>query len=221
VLAELYASRTRLTDAGTALLDAAPKLIGLGLGETAVGDATLARIAKLSRLRTLVLSKVRASRSALDRLGALTALERLYIEETTADDATIAGLARLRDLRVLHVAGTELSDRALATLHRFARLEELTIGHTMIGAAVADLDAWPRMHVLSLTALELDDEAVARIAQRRSLSTLDLSATEVSDPTPLAALPDLRALGLAHTRLTSSGEATVRALTARGVEVAR
>jgi len=63
--------------------------------------------------------------------------------------------------------------------------------------------------------------APRRPARRRSLSTLDLSATEISDPTPLAALPDLRALGLARTRLTSSGEATVRALVSRGVEVAR
>jgi hypothetical protein len=91
----------------------------------------------------------------------------------------------------------------------------------MVGAGIANLDAWPRMRVLSLTALEVDDEAVSRLARHRALSALDLTATEVRDPAPLASLPDLRALGLVHTKLTPAGEASARALAARGVEVAR
>src|SRR5262249_3663691 len=138
-LAELYVSKTRLTDAGTALLEAVPKLVGPRPGGTGIRDGTDPPLPKPPRLRTALPVKWRGGGTASDRPGALPAVERLYIEEPTADDATIAGLARLRDLRVLHAAGTELSDRSLATLRGFARLEELTIGHTMIGSAVADL----------------------------------------------------------------------------------
>jgi hypothetical protein len=65
------------------------------------------------------------------------------------------------------------------------------------------------------------DDEVAKIARRRSLVTLDLSATEVKDPSLLAMLPNLRTLGLAATRLSPAGEQSVKKLRARGVDVIR
>ena len=81
------------------------------------------------------------------------------------------------------------------------------------------IDAWPRLHTLSLLGLELGDAVLPSIARRRSLAALDLSSTEVRDPAPLAALPNLRILGLAQTKLTKQGQASVKALAARGIEI--
>jgi len=221
-LVELYLSRTKVGDtAVTQLLAQLPRLVALGLGETQVADATVARVAQLRELHTLVLSATRASRETLDALGGLRQLERLYLEQTRTGDSTLAALAAARELRVLHVEGTDISEEALPVLHGFARLEELTIGDTRMRDAIVELAAWPRLRTLSLLGLPLGDAAIAKLARHRPLRALDLSSTEVTDPSPLAALPDLRVLGLAQTRLSRAGTAAAAALAKRGVEIVR
>lgn len=218
-LVELYLSRTKVTDAGLSLLETTPRLEALGLGETSVGDPTIARIAKLTRLRTLVLSQAAASSSGLASLGALIDLERLYLENTAADDTTLVGLAPLRELRTLHLANTQVSEDALPMLRGFRQLDELTIGDTRMHAAIANLDAWPHLRTLTLTGLDLSDAALHTIARQTTLVTLDLSATEIHDPSPLVALPRLRTLGLVGTRLDATGLAATKTLAKRGVEI--
>ncbi|HEX7837005.1 MAG TPA: hypothetical protein VF469_06050, partial [Kofleriaceae bacterium] len=87
--------------------------------------------------------------------------------------------------------------------------------------AACDLSAWPRLRTLSLTGLLVTDQALPLLAARPSLVALDLSATDVHDPSPLAALPRLRTLGLAQTKLSRAGNAAVKRLAARGVEIIR
>lgn len=220
-LAELYISFTKVTDAGLALLDQRPQLAGLGLAEAKIGPVTLARIAKLTGLRTLVLTGVDVPADALHGLGRLHELESLYLERTRTGDETLAALAPLRYLRTLHLGNTSVSEASLAILRNFTLLEELTIGDTQMRATIAELDAWPQLHTLSLIGLELGDAVLPSIARRTSLATLDLSGTEVRDPAPLAALPNLRTLGLAQTKLSKEGEASVKVLAKRGVEVVK
>jgi len=221
-LAELYVSRTMVGDRGLAILDGVPHLAALGLGHTQIGDATFDRIAKLGELHTLVLSDVRVEAQALAKLAALHGLERLYLDQTRAGDVTLAVLAPLHDaLRVLHLEGSDVSEDGLAALRAFTELDELTIGDTRMHAGVADLAAWPRLRTLSLVGLDLTDKAMPQLAARPSLVVLDLSATEVRDPSPLTALPHLRTLGVAQTKLSAAGAAAVKRLAARGVEIVR
>jgi len=221
-LTELYLSYTAIDDAGTAVLDRLPHLAALGLGHTRIGDAALERIARLGELHTLVLSKVASSPEALVRLAALHRLERLYLDRSHAGDIVIAALATSRDtLRVLHLSGSDVSEAGLPALRALGELEELTLGDTRMGDDAADLSAWPRLRTLSLTGLLLSDGAMPQLAARPSLVTLDLSATEVHDPSPLAALPRLRMLGVAQTSLSRAGSAAVKRLAARGVEIVR
>ena len=221
-LTELYVSHTGLGDAGLAVLDQLPHLVALGVGWTRIGDATLARIARLGELHTLVLSRIAAAPDALARIGALHHLERVYLDLTHADDSVVAALAPAADtLRVLHLAGTEVSDAGLAGLRALGALVELTAGDTRMHGAIAEVAAWPQLRTLSLTGLELGDAALPGIAAQPSLVTLDLSATEIRDPSPLAALPRLRSLGVAQTRLSAAGNAALKRLAARGVEVVR
>jgi hypothetical protein len=105
-------------------------------------------------------------------------------------------------------------------LRGFARLEELTIGDTQVTAAVLAID-WPRLHTWSLLGLQLRDPDVAALAHHTSLTALDLTATEITDPSPLAVLPNLRVLGVAETRLSKAGLDAVKRLEARGVEIKR
>jgi hypothetical protein len=221
-LVELYVSFTAVGDPGLAFVDRAPHLTALGLGHTRIGDAAIERIAGLAGLHTLVLSSVGASPEAFEKLGSLRALERLYLDQTHAGDAALAALAPAHaTLRVLHLGGSDVSDAGLPALRAFTELDELTIGDSRMHAGIADLSAWPRLRTLSLVGLDLDDKAVPLLAARPSLAVLDLSATEVRDPSPLAALPHLRTLGVAQTRLSATGVAAIKRLAARGVEIVR
>jgi Leucine-rich repeat (LRR) protein len=219
-IVELYVSKTRVTDAGLAILDGLLKLEALGVGDLGVGDATLARIAKLRGLHTLVLSKAKA-RKSLASLGSLHGLIRLYLDDTNTDDDTIAALAKLGDLRILHLAGSSISDISLPKLRTFRHLDELTLGDTRVTKAIANLEAWPGLRTLSVFGLDLGDAQLAAIAKRWSLVTLDVSATEVTDPTPLAALSNLRTLGVTNLKLSATGTAVLKTFSARGVEVVR
>jgi Leucine-rich repeat (LRR) protein len=218
MLAELYLSKTSIGD--TELLDKTPNLVALGLGETQVGDATLARVAKLVKLRTLVLSAMRPKTASFAQLGALHDLERLYLDQTPVDDTAIAAFAELHQLRVLHLAGTEISDLALQTLSALP-LEELTIGDTRVSPAVAEIDAWPHLRTLSLLGLALHDPQLPALAKRWALQTLDVSSTDVTDPAALSALPHLHTLGLAQVKLSRDGKASAAKLVAHGVDVVR
>jgi Leucine Rich Repeat (LRR) protein len=221
-LVELYLSHTTVGDRGLELLDRLPHLAALGLGHTRIGEPTLERIARLGELHTLVLSKVPATPEALARLGALHLLERVYLDSTQADDRVVAALATSRDtLRVLHLAGSQVSDDGVAALRALGELHELTVGDTRMHTAIADLSAWSRLRTLSLVGLELADAALPLLAARPSLVVLDVSATDIRDPSPLAALPRLRTLGVAQTRLSPAGVAALKRLAARGVEIVR
>ena len=219
-LAELYVSRTVVGDQGLAILDSVPHLAALGLGHTQIGGATFDRIAKLGELHTLVLSDVHVSPQTFAKLASLHVLERLYLDQTRAGDVTLAVLLPAHEtLRVLHLEASEVSEDGLAALRAFTELDELTIGDTRMRAGIADLAAWPRLRTLSLVGLELSDKAVPQLAAHKSLVTLDLSATEVHDVSPLTALPHLRTLGVAQTRLSAAGVAATKRLAARGVEI--
>jgi internalin A len=217
-LEELYVSHTKVTDIGLAVLDRLPHLIGLGLGETAITEATIARVAKLVELRTLVLSKTRTEQ--LGSLGALHRLERLYLNDTHLGDTDFANYGKLTRLRVLHVDTTDISNDSLDVLRGFKRLEELTIGDTRVEPDVTRLEL-PHVHTLSLVGLELHDTDLAGLAHLTALTGLDLSATEVTDPSPLAMLPNLRVLGLAETKLSKTGIEWVKTLAARGIDIRR
>jgi Leucine-rich repeat (LRR) protein len=219
-LVELYLSNTKVTDAGMAILDATPRLEALGLGHTAVLDATLARIAKLSELRTLVLSGTRPDPGVFVELGKLAKLERLYVDETHAE-ATLVTALQGRALRVLHIAATSVNDEALPALRTFALLDELTIGDTRLLGFAGDISAWPRLRTLSMLGLEIGDAALPAIARAKQLERLDLSSTNVTNPAPLAALPALVELGLSQTKLTTEGKTAANALQKRGVIVVR
>jgi hypothetical protein len=221
-LVELYLSFTAVGDAGLAFVDRVPHLTALGAGHTQIGDAAIERIARLGELHTLVLSNARVSPEAFVQLGGLSVLERLYLDQTHAGDAVLAALAPAHGtLRVLHLGGSDVSDVGLPALRVLTELDELTIGDSRMHAGIADLSAWPRLRTLSLVGLDVGDKALSSLAARASLVVLDLSATEIRDPSPLAALPHLRTLGVAQTRLSPAGVAAVKRLAARGVQIVR
>jgi hypothetical protein len=69
--------------------------------------------------------------------------------------------------------------------------------------------------------LQVRDSELPSIVRRSSLVTLDLSATDITDPSPLIAMPKLRLLGLSNTLLSPAGQSAVGSFATRGIEVVR
>ncbi|HEY5935229.1 MAG TPA: hypothetical protein VIU61_11355, partial [Kofleriaceae bacterium] len=172
-------------------------------------------------LTTLVLNNVPATYEAILKLAGLHRLERLYLEGTRVGDSTLTAFAKLRALRTLRLASTDVSDSALPVLRTFALLEELTLADTRMRAGIADLTAWPHLRTLTVAGLPLGDDALVAFAKRTTLETLDLSGTDITDPSPLAPLRNLAVLGLEATKLGKKGQAFVKELESRGVEIVR
>lgn len=212
-LVELYLGKTAITDRGAQLLDVLPRLEALSLAETKVSDPTFARIGNLAELHTLVLSKTRSTALAgYAPIAKLAKLGRLYLDDTNLGDHAAGGFAALSELRILHLGGSQVGDETLLTvLHPLAQLAEITLGDTRITAlAVSDLSPWPRLQTVSLVGLAITDAHLPTLARHAPLATLDLSATDLTDPSPLLALPRLRTLGLSQTRLSPAGLAALK-----------
>jgi hypothetical protein len=59
-----------------------------------------------------------------------------------------------------HLEGSEVSDAGIAALRALGELEELTLGDTRLHGAIVDRSSWPRLRTLSLTGLDLTDQAL-------------------------------------------------------------
>ena len=213
-LRQLFLSRTTVGDAGLAALGPLRDLAVLALADTPISGASAERIARMGGLRTLVLDGVRWNSEAFAALGSLLALEALHLERTALSDESLRALATMRQLRALHLQDTNITDEGLAAFAYAdpasaagpadrATLEVLTLGNTSITDPVAAVAPWPALRTLSLYGLPVEDRALRLLVVKHPrLQLLNLGATDIADPSPLADLPQLRSLGLLETRLT-------------------
>lgn len=170
-----------------------------------VGDADLAIIARMGRLRELRLAKMPITDEGLRSVAELQRLRHLVLRGTPITDrgleylagldlrlldvsdtqVTGQGLARLRSLRGLMAYNVQLKDEDLGGFHWDQSLIELGIGDTQVG-----------------------DLGVEQIAKANpDLRFLDLQGTGVTNVSMVSVgqLADLEALQLARTRVTDEG----------------
>src|SRR5262249_30618006 len=102
-------------------------------GSKAVNGDTLALIAGLASLQTLVLFDTPLDDAGLVRLEGLPELRTLYLSSTQVTDAGLVHLAALPGLETLSLTNTKVSDDGLAHLERLPRLRELHLATTRVG----------------------------------------------------------------------------------------
>jgi hypothetical protein len=88
----------------------------LHMGRTGIGDATLAHLARLTRLRDLRLQGTRVTDAGVRRLATLARLEVLDLSDTSVGDAGLLALAGLPELRLLIVDHTKVTEAAISEL---------------------------------------------------------------------------------------------------------
>ena len=181
----------RLTDAGiSAVVAALPELSHLDLFNTRATDATVHRLAGMSRLRTLNLAG------------------------TSVSDACVESLARLPGLVNLHLGWTQISSTGLRLIAKLPSLEALALRNTLVDdAGLEHLAAARRLTLLSLQSTSVGDAGVKNLVPAASrLQFLDLSYTHVTEASvaTLARFVELRTLGLRAVAVGRGSDAHLR-----------
>jgi len=138
-----------------------------GLWGLALTDYNLARLAELTQLRSLNLSRANLSDRGIDRPGQAEAIR------TELPD--LAPLTRLINLQILDLSGTPVSGDRLAALASLPRLRELRLGLTpkIDDGAVEKLLALKQVRILYLTGSGITADGLARLRTERHFEKLD------------------------------------------------
>jgi internalin A len=154
---DLFGSQVLSIDAVAGL----PSLRCLDLGQCSVTQ--LDPLARLTKLESLTLG------SPAVKLGRNN---RLFPEQVALELEPIQQLHSLRQLRLF-----SLRIDSLAHLHELVGIEELIIEHSKVGGGLRSLPRLPRLELLSLVNVELDDLApLAGLPRLRVLQLADINA---------------------------------------------
>ena len=98
-------------------------------------DADVARMARLTKLKSIFLNGTKITDAALVHLRGMTQLEQLLLDETAITDAGLKHLQALPNLKTLTVSKTAIGDEGVKTLARFPKLEHVRLDHTKVTTA--------------------------------------------------------------------------------------
>lgn len=202
-------------------------------GQTAITDADMDLIAKLTGLQLLILDGTGVTDAGIAHLVKLPNLGRLQLRGTKITDAAAPAIAKLGRLKVLDlgwtgitdagmqqfaglglcdlaVDGTKITDYSLRNvISGFPRLTDLYIGHTSVtDEGVLHLSKLVELQCLDLGNTQITDVGVENLCRcnPRKLWELSLKNTAVTDAgvLKLRSLQDLRWLYLQGTKITNA-----------------
>ncbi len=124
-------------------------------------------------------------------------------------DAEMILIGRLHHLEALQIAANAVTDTGVSAIRGLSRLKWLELHQTagITGAALANLDGFSQLEVLSLLHFAVTDGDLAHVARLTRLQWLQLSSPQITDAglIYLEGLNDLRLLHLGKTQVTSDG----------------
>ncbi len=184
----------------------------LDLSRSSVGDAALASLKNLSKLRVLKLERSAVTDAGLAHLVDLPALEELYPGESFGDEG-VAHVGKIKSLRKLDAGNAKISNDGLSHLTQLKNIDSITL----YGTKVND-DGM--IHLVKMTSLRhiyigghLTDAGLKELGKMTGLQTLWLGVNDINHRiritdaglAHLKDLQDLRTLSLNQTQVTGRG----------------
>jgi len=192
----------------------------LDLQCTTVGDAGLAHLTGLEKLKKLNLIKVPVTHEITDAgmvyLKNLKSLEELDLPYEAISDTGLGQLAELSSLKRIKVVGRGITDKGLASLAKIKTLEEIYVGGKNItDAGMAELARCHSLRSLTLNARSVTDAGLSQLAKIKSLTKLWIGKTKITGKglAALKELPHLTRLRLYHLNPGESGISNLAGLT--------
>jgi hypothetical protein len=195
-----------ITDADLACLSKLTALRRLELHDPRITDAGLVSLKDMTRLDSLSLARTQVKGAGLANLRAMNGLKILNLSRTHVDD--LAPLGQLTVLAHLFLSRTPIDDRGLAPIAGLTGLEMVRLDGTNVsGACYSYLKHLTKLTHVSLQKTNVRDEGSAALSEMKALILLDLDGTRISDVTltRLAVLPALQELSVARTQITDHG----------------
>jgi hypothetical protein len=205
-------SSARVEDAHvTALDDIEP--VEIDFRNAHITDATLARLAEQLQLELLNLMSTRVTDAGMKHLAGLKNLRSLSVERTSVTDEGLAELAGLKELKVLYLGGSKIAGPGLKHVEDLP-IEYLSFAFSPIGdEAVEHAVRIKSLKTLGLDDTKITDACLPGVAKLEKLEVLWLDNTGVSDAC-LAALKQmtwLKTLHAENTKISNKGFIELRA----------
>lgn len=178
----------------------------------APADDVLAKVARLTGLRVLLLRRTQATDEGLKQIGRISSLEELFIwDGQNVSDAGVAYLENLKNLKNIHLSKSKITDDSLRVLARLPRIENLSLQQNHFSdGGLAYLRATPLLKRLCVGIGEqnITDEGIQHLSGLRNLEMIDIQDSKVTDQglEYLEKLPKLREIWAGRTGITAEGE---------------
>lgn len=189
-------SPSNVTDSDLTCLCNLPRLRTLDLHETAISDAGMEVVGRLTSVEWLSLEGTRVGDRGVAQIARLSHLIQLDLGNTQVTDACVPMLVGLKSLRILDFEGTAISDLSLVHIGEMEELEDLWLSNTGVtDAGIANLERCGKLRLLYLEGTRVTDAGLESLRELNSLETLSLCDTDVTDAgedTIQQALPGLK-----------------------------
>lgn len=202
----------RAQDARPSICDKLPSFSHL---ETLSGvdGPLLVSLPRLSRVECVSVNKDGLTNDHMIGLRAVPNLRRLSLRDANVSDKSLDVVSRLTGLVRLDLSGTKVTLSGLVELESLKNLQRLDLSYTTAsGSQKLNPRGMPSLRELSLRGVSMRDEDLRRIVRwAPSLESLELPETSVTDQgiKCVAALPNLRALNVASTKVTGQSQETL------------
>ena len=205
-----------IDDSAPAHLSGLKRVRSVLLNDTAVTDAGLEPIGKISTLANLDLRGCGVSNAGIAHLTGLKGLRALRLggvdTTSTVDDVAMDDIAKLTSLKALALDFLWVGEEtALAKLAGLKDLEELYMAETLIGdEGLAVLGQFPKLKKLRISRTQIGDAGLAHLSKISTLADLDVSeCANLSDDglAHLAGMTQMKRLNLWREQITDAGAA--------------
>ena len=187
-------------------------------GATTIDDAGMQQIAKLKKLRVLMLDYLWVSEVGIAKLVGLEQLEELTLAQTLINDDCMVLIARFPQLRKLRLARTGISASGLSQIVAMHRLEDLDLSEAaqISDKALAHVGRMRELKRLNLWRVPVGDAGASQLAGLANLEWLNLDNTTIGDKglAVVGGLKKLTFLHLGSTAVSDAGLASLAELTA-------
>jgi beta-lactamase regulating signal transducer with metallopeptidase domain/Leucine-rich repeat (LRR) protein len=217
----LQGNKSRQLDQGMACLADLTKLEELDLELTYIGDAGLAHLKGLNKLKRLYLMKSDTTRreitdKGMAHLSGLAALEKLILPWGVTDEG-LAHLSRSDSLKELVVSGDGFGHKGLELISGMKSLRKLSIGvnKNITDADMAALARCTGLKELDLRYCPVTDAGFAQLKSLKYLKKLTIYKTKITGEglAVLKQLPSLTELKLVSMTLGENGLAHLEGVT--------
>lgn len=189
-----------LTEDGLACLASLPRLRELNLSRSRISNAGLAMVGRLATLTSLRLDDAKVSDTGLQHLAPLTRLETVSLRGTAITDAGLAIVSQWPELTSLDLSKTKIGDEGLGHLVSCSKLSQLRLAglENLSIAGVRSLARLASLTEIDLQKTRLDGQALAALATCKGIRSLTLSGPDYrgSDLEAIAAMKGLTVLRL-------------------------